>query len=380
MRITFHYKVYTSKKNRYLHNLVDIAWEVYIYCIRFHKTYYRLYKKHLDKHKLQKYITQVKKRPEYSHWNELGSQAIQDVVDRIEGGYDTFFLLLKKGRRCAPPSFRKKNKYKSFTLKQAGYKLLEGNQIKIGKKVFKFHKSREIEGQIKTVTIKRDSLGDIYIYFSCEVPDPQPTRAPTGKIVGIDFGLKTFLTLSNGQEIQAPLPLLKSLNELKKASKSVSSKQKGSNNQQWAFSDLARQHKKVACQRRDFHVKCAKSLLADDVDVLVVEDLHIAAMQKLWGRQISDLGFAAFLKILTHEAQKAGVKIVIIDRFYPSSKQCHKCLAINNDLSLKDREWECSTCHAFHQRDLNAALNIKRVGASTLGLGNVRPTELAIAA
>ena len=115
--------------------------------------------------------------------------------------------------------------------------------------------------------------------------------------------------------------------------------------------------------------------------MLYFEDLHIEAMKRLWGKKISDLGFSDFIKILSYVCQQMGSKIQMIDRFYPSSKQCHKCLFIYVDLSLRERMWECSQCHVVHERDKNATINIFREGASSLGLGNVRPSiSVAISA
>jgi putative transposase len=113
--------------------------------------------------------------------------------------------------------------------------------------------------------------------------------------------------------------------------------------------------------------------------MLFFEDLNISGMKRLWGRKIHDSGFAQFLKIVIYQCQKTGAQVKLIDRFYPSSKQCHKCFAIKQDLLLRERNWRCTSCSTEHLRDLNAAINIARVGASTLGLGNVRPAQLAIA-
>ena len=159
---------------------------------------------------------------------KLGSQTSQEVLERIDKGYKKFFRDLKAGIKTSPPKFKASRKYKSFTLKQAGYSLLKDNQIKIGKKVFKFWKSREIEGEIKTLTIKRDSVGDWYLIFSCEVKEFKPIKSnsKTGKIAGFDFGLATFLTNQDDEEIKSELCLNKSLKELKKKSTALSRKKR----------------------------------------------------------------------------------------------------------------------------------------------------------
>ena len=287
MRKTFQYKLYRSKRNKHLHSQIDLAAEIYNHCIALHKRYYRLYGKHLNKYQLQKHLTKLKDVPKYQHWKNLGSQVIQDITDRVDRGYQLFFKFLKTERKIAPPSFRKRRKYKSFTLKQVGYKLLGENKIQIGKKVFKFHKSREIVGVIKTLTVKRDPLGDIYLYFSCEVPDTQTEQTMTGESAGFDFGLKRFLTSSDGIEIGAPLFFKQGLKDIQKANKDLPRKTKGSNNRKRARLNLARVHKRIANRRKDYQFKLAKKL-AEQYDYLFFENLNMKVMQKLWeGRSLT---------------------------------------------------------------------------------------------
>src|ERR1039458_7066271 len=151
---TYVFKAYASKRNQKLHRQIDIAAQIWNHCIAVHKRYYRRYGKHLHQFRLMKRITRMKKLQRYFHWKELGSQAIQDVVQRIEKGYQAFFagIKAKTARKVRPPSFRKRVTYQSFTLKQAGY-AITGNLIAIGSQQYRFFKSREIEGKIKTLTV-----------------------------------------------------------------------------------------------------------------------------------------------------------------------------------------------------------------------------------
>jgi len=373
MKKTFKFKLYCSKRNNYLHNQIDIAAEIYNRCIALHKRYYRLYGKSLNVYQLQKHIAKLKRLDKYGHWNQLGSQAIQDIATRIQRGYRLFFVSLKSDRKVAPPTFKKRTKYKSFTLKQAGYKLLDSNKIKIGKHTFKFHKSRDIEGNIKTLTVKRDVLGDIYLYFCCEVEDVIVPRLMTGKNAGFDFGLKTFLQPSDGSEpIESPLFFKQGIKTIKKANRSLSKKKKGSNHYKMARLHLARVHKRIANQRRDFHFQLANQL-ARTYDHIFFESLNIKGMQKMWGRKVSDLGFSDFVHIQEHVCQKCGSVISFVNRLFPSSRLCHVCGCIKTDLELKDRIWTCSGCQTKHNRDENAAINILGEGASSPGLEDVRP-------
>ncbi len=374
MKTTFQFKLYRAKRNKRLQRQINIASGVYNHCIALHKRYYRLFGKFLNKYQLQKHLAKIKKQSGYQHWKQLGSQAIQDISDRIDRAYKLFFDSLKNGRKVSPPNFKKRVKYKSFTLKQAGYKLLGGNKIRIGKTVYKYSKSREVEGQIKTLTIKRDALGDIHLFFSCDLPDVQTNQAATGKMAGFDFGLKTFLTSSEMTEVQSPEFFRQNIKQIKAANRDLSRKRKGSNNRYKAKLNLARIHRKTANQRKDFFFKLSKELCLKH-DYIFFEDLNLKGMQKLWGRKISDLAFSEFLKISEHQGLKYGCQVKYIDRFYPSSKTCHVCGYIKADLELKERVWRCPICESIHNRDENAAINIYREGASSLGLGDIRPTK-----
>ncbi|MCH8295703.1 transposase, partial [Candidatus Poribacteria bacterium] len=276
-----------------------------------------------------------------------------------------------------PPKFKSRKVYKSFTLKQTGYGFY-GNQIRIGNYHYKFFKSREIFGIVKTVTVKRDPLGEVYIFIVTDYHEFF-YEFMTGETAGFDFGLKTFLMVSDGTQIESPEFFKCSINEVRKAGKSHSTKKLGSNNREKARLNLARKHKKITNQRHDFQFKLANRL-TQDYDVLCFEDLNLEGMKRLWGRKISDLGFNEFIKIVEYYASIRNKKVVKIDRFFPSSKTCFECSMVNENLELKDRTWVCESCDTVLDRDLNAAKNIHRVGASALGLGDVRPSTTAVAA
>lgn len=371
---TYKFKLYQHKRNRYLERQINLAGIIYNHCIALHKRYYRLYGKSLNVYALMKHLTKLKKLPKYSDWNSLGSQAIQDIAQRIDRGYKLFFRNREHGIKSSPPSFKKVKKYKSFTLKQAGYKLYSDNRIKIGDRIYKYHKSREIEGKVKTVTVKRDSLGDLYIYVVCETSNNE-ILPRTGKSVGYDFGLKMFLTASDGKNIVSPEFFKQSQKQIAKLNRELSKKQKGSNHYKQAKRRLAKAHKRLADKRRDFHFKLALKL-ASEYATICIEDLNIKAMQKLWGRKISDLSHSSFVNILKYQCSKTGSTVIEIPRFYPSSKTCSACEFVYEELTLGDRKWTCPNCGILHDRDLNAATNIHRVGTSTLGVETVRPTQV----
>ncbi|MEH2376711.1 RNA-guided endonuclease InsQ/TnpB family protein [Nostoc sp.] len=371
---TLKFKLYQHKANRYLKRSINAAGVIYNHCIALHKRYYRMWGKHLNCAKLQSHIAKVRKRN--SFWQLVGSQAVQDICQRIEKVYQLFFSHNKNG--CCPPGFKKVRKYKSFTLKQAGYKFLGGNRIKIGSRVYQFCQSRQIEGTVKTLTIKRTPLGELFLVVvvdNCAEPE---FKVKTGKIAGFDFGLKTFLTCSDDTKIESPQFLKQSLNAIKKASRHHSKKLKGSANREKARKNLVRKYEDISNSRRDWFWKLAHEL-TDKFDVLCFETLNLRGMQRLWGRKISDLAFGEFLQILQWVAKKKHKQLVYIDRWYPSSKTCSSCGHLLESLDLSVREWRCCCCQSVNGRDENAAKNIQIVGASTIKLGDVRQSETAIA-
>ncbi len=369
MYLTYKYKLYsTCDRNRYIHTDIDAFAQVYNHFIALHKRYYRRFKKYPSKFTLIKHLAKLKKTVRFSHWYMLPSQALQNVIERIDFGYQKFFA--KENKR--PPKFRSRFRYQSYTLKQSGYTFLDGNKIQIGfgvrgkiKRVFRYHKSRDFNvDSVKTVTVIRDRVGDLWLCVVAKAESFKLNIAKTGKTAGFDFGLKTYLTTSDGTQIQSPLFFKRNSRKVSKANRMLSRKQKGSNNRHRARLHLARVHRRVANQREAFHWWLAHHL-CEQYDVLCFETLNIKAMQKLWGRKISDLGFSDFLTKLKHIANKTGKTVVQIDKRLPSSKACSACGTVKEDLALQERTFRCD-CGYSADRDHNAAINIHRWGRPPL--------------
>lgn len=355
---TYKFKLYSCNKTKRkaFNSQIDIAANVYNHCIALHKKYHKLFGKSLNKFQLQKHLTKLKKRKKYKNWNNLGSQAIQNVTERIDEGYKKFFK--KEG---GLPSFKKRSKYKSFTLKgNVGYKLDKNKGIiSLKGYEYKFFYSRKIIGNIKTITFKRDNIGDFYICISLEIKDKK--NITTGKSVGIDFGLEQFLTLSDNTKFNSPLFHLKYLKQIKQLNKNLSKKQKGSNNRKRAKLKLAKLHKKVENCRNDYFHKLCNNLISK-YDIIYIEDLNMKSMQKLWGRKVSDLAYSKFIEILSYKGN-----VIKIDRFSPSSKTCSSCGCLNENINkslkmLKSRRFICNDCGIVLNRDYNASINIYRTG------------------
>jgi putative transposase len=377
MMKSYKYKLFNNKKKS--KKLSNDLWQfhlIYNHALALIKRHYKLFGKNPKKNDLQKHLKRLMDRGLRPQWKGLGySQGIQEVTDRIYKSYDAFFKWAKNNRKSArksPPKFRPFRKYKSFTLKQAGWKLDEQNEkIKIGKVWYRYNKSRNLEGIPKTIVIKRDSVGDWFISVSCDLGDdfvPQKIAPVTGKSAGFDFGLKSFLVSSDGIGHESNEFLKKNLKFLRKKSRNLSKKKKGSKNRKKARNSLARLHRTIANKRTDAHFQLAAKLLKK-YDYLFFEDLNLKGMQKLWGRKISDYGFSDFIKILEFKSIEQRKIFHKIDRFFPSSKLCSNCGTIKKkeELKLSDRTYICDCGHTM-DRDLNAAINILREGTSSLGL------------
>ena len=370
---TFCFKLYHSDHNNALMKQINIAGLIFNHCIAMHKRYYRLFGKYIKVYTLMKHLTKLKRTKRFAYMSKLGSQAVQNIAERIDHAYTLFFENVKRKVRTSPPKFKAIRKYKSFTLKQAGWKLDEtAGKIRIGKRWYGYFQSRKIEGKVKTVTLKRDAVGDIYVYLVCDVQSEQVEKR-TGKSVGFDFGLKQFLTGSDGHDIKSPYFFMENIKAIRNKCRKLSRRQKGSNNRERYRQELARAYRRMENQRKDFHFKTARKL-CEKYACIYLETLNIKGMARRWGRKVHSLGFSEFVKILEYEALKLGTEIVFIDRLYPSSQLCHVCGYKNPEVkNLKLREWTCPECGTRHDRDRNAAINIHRVGASARSRDVVRP-------
>ena len=367
MRKTYKYKIVNQKRTLKLGNLLDDMHQIHVHIMRLQRRYYRLFGKNISAYTMTRHITKLKKRT-HPHWKSLPSQVVQDVVLRMGKAYNAFFRNIeerkagKTTKKVGKPHIKPQHKYNSMTFTQAGYKL-EGNRIKITciDTWFSFHKHREIIGSIKTITIKRDMCGDYWICFSCDNVDDTEPMPKTGKSAGFDFGLKTFLTGSDGSKIEAPQFLKQSLNKLRTLNKNLSRKVFKSNSWYRAKRAIARQHRKIARQRKDWHWQLATQLCAE-YDTLCLETLNIDGMKRLWGSKISDLAFYQFIEILKYKSIKHDRQFLQVGQWTATTKPCSDCGHHNKKLELNDRQWLCPQCESLHDRDINAAINICQAG------------------
>lgn len=363
---TYKFKLYNSKKNKKLQYQLWVACKVYNHCIALHRRYWHLFHKSLNKFQLQKHLTKVKRIKKYQYWNDIPAQSIHDVTDRIDNGYKLFWGNLKRKKKTAPPKFKPWRKYRSFSYGQVGC-AVKGNIIRIAKNKYKFFKSREIEGKIKVLTVKRDACGDFYVYLVCEIQGIK-VEPRLGKSIGFDFGLKGKMLVAPNKEddIVAPSFFKKKQKAIAKANRNLSTKKSRSHNRHKAQLALARLYRKVSNQRKAYHWQLAREL-CKEYATICLEDLNFKWMQKGHGKKVGDYGFGEFLNILEYVAPQFGTRVVRVDKFYPSSQLCHECWYQNPEVKdLSVREWVCPSCGTKHDRDRNAARNILDEGLRIL--------------
>lgn len=347
---------------KHLDKMLREACYVWNHALALQKRYYKLYHKYIPIFTMYKHFSKRYKP------TLLNSHTVRGILDRLDIAYKRFF----KHDAKRPPKFKKASEFCSFVFKNGGYSL-SGNEFVINKikKSFKFSLSRPYDGKVKRVSVKRNKLGEYFIIL-CLDKEARPYRkSHNGASVGIDFGLKKYMTLSDGREIDNPQFLKADLLELRRRSRNLSKCKKGSNNRKRKKLELERLYRNIVNKRSDFQWKLAHEL-CKRYDLICLEDLNLDGMTKRWGRKMSDLAHGDFVLKLEYVAKKYGVQVHKIDRFFPSSRLC-TCGYKNDGLRLVDRIWTCPNCGAVHPRDLFAAENILRQGIAELGSGSKSP-------
>ncbi len=336
-------------------------------------------------------LPKLKKQEEFAWLKEVNSMALQQAVIHLDKAFLNFF---RSG--FGFPKFKSKHRSKKSFCFPTYLKLdYEANRVQIPK--FKKTKaldnrlkckfSRKVEGTIKSATVSQDRDGRYYISILSEldvqVPEKKPVLRETSR--GIDFGVKTFLTFDDGTKVENPMFLKRSQEKLAKHQQELVKFEKGTTRHKSKQEQITRLHSKIARQRKDFLDKLTSKMCNDSqVDTFCIEDLSIKDMQSenrhAMNRAIGDLAWDMFVTMLTYKAEQRSKNVIKIGRYVPSSKTCSNCGYVKHDLQLSDREWDCPECGQHHDRDINAAKNIKdfalpsmnfnkRVG-STLSNGN----------
>lgn len=327
---------------------------------------YKEYKDDKEELKKQKYPTPAKYKNDYPFLKEIDSLALANAQLNLDKAYKKFF---KEGMGFPKFKSKKEHNYSYTTNMVNGNIKLEGNMIKLPKVGFievRFH--RKFEGVIKSCTISQVPSGKYYISI---LVDTENIQAPkNNKVYAFDLGLKEFLIDSKGEHIENPKTIYKYEEKLSKLQRKIAHKQKGSGNWCKARIKIARLHEKITNIRKDFLNKLSSKIINEN-QVIISEDLNIKGMLKNHNlaKAVSDVSWGEFTRQLEYKAKWKGRTYHKIDRWFASSQTCSKCGSINKEVKLLSiREWLCESCGEKHQRDENAAKNIKMQGMKELGL------------
>jgi len=293
------------------------------------------------------------------YFNGVFSQVLQDVLRRLDKSFKAFFRRVKAGEEPGYPRFKGQGWYKSFTYPQVGFKL-EGSKLALSKiGSIRIFKHREIEGKIKTCTIKKDNLGHWYAILVSEMEDVPEIEPKTA--IGIDVGLKNQVATSTGETIQYPRYYIQAEQKLAVAQRNLSRKKKGSSNRQVAKIKVARLHQKVQNLRNEFLHQVSRKLV-DSADLIVFENLNIQGMLKNHhlAKHIQDHAWGKLIQFTESKAAKAGKIVELVDARYTSQK-CSQC-GIIVPKTLADRTHLCPNCGLQMDRDINASMNIRTLG------------------
>jgi len=361
---TYRYRLKPTKSQvTILERQLELCRFVYNDTLAYRKNAWELEQRAVKRFETQDRLPQLKL--EVPELKEVYSLVLQNVALRVELAFKAFFRRARAGEEPGYPRFKGKNRYDSITYSQSGFEL-DSEMLhlsKIGDIKIKLH--RPIEGKIKTCTIRRMPTGKWFVCFSVDMGEVAPPPWKDGSVVGIDVGLESFATLSNGEKIANPRFFSEEEKELVRVQRKLSKALKGSPERKKAIKVVELVHERISDRRNDFANQVSRKL-ADQYGVIVFEDLDIKNMlhNHCLAKSISDVAWGMLVKATAGKAAYAGSKVVLVDSKY-TSQMCSRCgLIVEKDLSL--RVHSCSECGLTMDRDLNAAINILRLGMQSV--------------
>jgi putative transposase len=374
MRKTFRFRFNPTHHQRTLLNqTLEICRWVYNETLATRKNAWEQEQKSISLYDTNKLLPAWKKdKPELS---QAYSQVLQNVQERVDLAFKAFFRRVKAGEKPGYPRFRGYGWYDSFTFKQYGFTLADNGLLlsKIG--AMKIIQHRPIEGKIKTLTIRRDAVGNWYACFACEV-EAQPLP-PSEKAVGVDVGLESFATFSNGGKIANPRFFRRDEKDLAKAQRKLSKAEKGTPERTKQRKVVCHIHQRIANRRKDFAHQLSRRLV-NEFGFIAFEKLNTKEMLQnhCLAKSISDAAWNQFAQYTQYKAENAGRECVLVDP-RNTSKKCSRCGTLV-EKSLSVRVHDCPVCGLKIDRDENAAINILALGLESLGVNRRSPTALAV--
>ena len=356
MKVAYKFRLYPNKlQETVLDATVEICRHLYNNALAARKKVWEEEQRSLTYNQQAVELTATKNH----HQKAVFSQVLQDVLRRLDKSFKAFFRRVKAGEEPGYPRFKGEGWYKSFTYPQVGFKL-EGSRLTLSKiGSIRIFKHREVEGKIKTCTIKKDKVGCWYAILVAETEDLP--RIDPQKAVGVDVGLKNIVALSTGETTQYPRYYVQAEKKLAVAQRDLSRKKKGSNNRQKAKIKVSRLHEKVRNLRDEFLNKLSRKLV-DSADLIIFENLDINYMLKNHhlAKHIQDHAWGKLIQFTQCKAAKAGKVVELVNARYTSLK-CSRC-GIIVPKTLADRVHLCPKCGLKIDRDFNASLNIRTLG------------------
>jgi putative transposase len=356
---TFRYRLYPSKtQKKIMESTLETCRRFYNDCLADRKEAYETEQRNIGKYEQLKRVKEIKTSNPYARG--IHSHILQVSVSDLDKAFQAFFRRVKAGENPGYPRFKGRNRFDSFGLKEFGNGFnIDGRRLKlsgIGRVSIRWH--RKMEGKVKTVRIVRNA-GRWFACFACEIESK--TLPATGRSIGIDVGISSLLTTSDGEKIENPKWYRADQAKLRVVQRRVCRRKKGSNRRRKGVVLLQRQCEKTKNRRNDFLNKAAHKLIAEN-DVIVIEDLHITNMvrNRRLSKSIMDAGWRYLRQRLEAKAAEAGRQVIAVDPAY-TSKSCSECGAVFDQLKLSDR-WVRCDCGLSLDRDHNAALNILRRG------------------
>lgn len=329
--------------------------------------------KHYKDMKLSLKNTPAQYKNEFEFLKEVDSLALANSQRNLETAYTNFFRRIKQNKKeVGFPKFKSKKKcsWSYTTNNQKDSIRIENNKIKLPKiGLVKLIQHRGIPDDhiIKSVTITKTRTNKYYISILVEY-ETQVIKKDIEKVIGLDFSMKELYVDSNGYLANYPRFFRQAQEKLAKQQRIFSHRKPGSKRYEKQRLKVAKIHEHISNQRKDFLHK-ESHRLSDTYDMVCVEDLNMQAMSQClnFGKSVSDNGWGMFRTFISYKLKDLGKQIFVIDKWFPSSKMCNVCGCINKELTLADREWICE-CGSVHNRDYNAAINIRNFGVRTVGI------------